>query len=278
MTGFGAALATEILKARRGRALWFAGLGYMLLPLVGGLFMIILKDPAATRNMGLISAKAQLAAGVADWPAFFGMLSQGTAIGGTVVYALGTSWVFGREYADHTLKDLLALPTPRSALVAAKLLVLLAWGLALAAAACLVGIAVGSAIGLPGWSPAAVTQAVANLAVTAVLTLSLVTPIALAASIGRGYLPPWLRTAPGVPGPDQRGPRLGRLLPVGRACPLQRDGRAFQHAAGCAQLPAGGPYVHPRRRRHVGLVGERRSGRVKRVAGRKAPRVLFGAQ
>ncbi len=189
MTGFGAALATEILKARRGRALWFAGLGYMLLPLVGGLFMIILKDPAAARNMGLISAKAQLAAGVADWPAFFGMLSQGTAIGGTVVYALGTSWVFGREYADHTLKDLLALPTPRSALVAAKLLVLLAWGLALAAAACLVGIAVGSAIGLPGWSPAAVTQAVANLAVTAVLTLSLVTPIALAASIGRGYLP-----------------------------------------------------------------------------------------
>jgi hypothetical protein len=36
--------------------------------------MIILKDPERARSMGLISAKAQLAAGVADWPTRLSLL------------------------------------------------------------------------------------------------------------------------------------------------------------------------------------------------------------
>lgn len=38
--------------------------------------MIILKDPEAARSMGLITAKAQLVAGVADWQTFFSTLSK----------------------------------------------------------------------------------------------------------------------------------------------------------------------------------------------------------
>ena len=76
--------------------------------------MIILKDPEAARSMGLISTKAQLAAGVADWPAFFGMLAQAIAIGGAIVFAILTAWVFGREFSDRTAKELLALPTSRA--------------------------------------------------------------------------------------------------------------------------------------------------------------------
>jgi ABC-2 type transport system permease protein len=39
--------------------------------------------------------------------------------------------VFGREYSDRTLKDLLALPTLRSAIVLAKFVVVASWSAAL---------------------------------------------------------------------------------------------------------------------------------------------------
>ena len=72
--------------------------------------MIILKDPEQARAMGLIGAKAQLTAGVADWPTFFSMLLQGTAGGGAILFAFITAWVFGREFSDHTAKELWPFP------------------------------------------------------------------------------------------------------------------------------------------------------------------------
>ena len=114
MNGFATAFWAETLKARRSKVPLLTAAGFSLLPIVGGLFMIILKDPERARAMGLISVKAQLlTAGVADWPTFNEVLSQGTGIGGTVLFAMITAWVFGREFSDHTAKELLALPTPR---------------------------------------------------------------------------------------------------------------------------------------------------------------------
>jgi ABC-2 type transport system permease protein len=79
MTAFRAALWAEALKARRSLVPWLAGLGFCLAPLAGGLFMWILKDPERARSMGIISVKAQIAAGVADWPTMFGFLAQAVA-------------------------------------------------------------------------------------------------------------------------------------------------------------------------------------------------------
>jgi ABC-2 type transport system permease protein len=56
MSLFRAALWVETLKARRSKVPWLTALGFSLAPLVGGLFMIILKDPERARSMGLISA------------------------------------------------------------------------------------------------------------------------------------------------------------------------------------------------------------------------------
>ena len=36
------------------------------------------------------------------------------AAGGFILFVLIISWVFGREFADHTVKDLLAVPVHRS--------------------------------------------------------------------------------------------------------------------------------------------------------------------
>lgn len=190
MTLFRAALWAEALKARRSKVPWLTALGFSLAPLVGGLFMIILKDPERARSIGLIGAKAQLAAGVADWPTLLGMLAQATAVGGALLFTLVTTWVFGREFSDRTAKELLALPTPRAAIVGAKFVVVGIWAAGLAALVFVLGLAVGAAVGLPGWSAALLWRAGGDLFVTAILTLALMTPVALLASAGRGYLPP----------------------------------------------------------------------------------------
>lgn len=187
---FRAALWAEALKARRSKVPWLTALGFSLAPLIGGLFMIILKDPERARAMGLISAKAQLSAGVADWPTLLQLLAQATAVGGAMLFALVTAWVFGREFSDHTVKEFLALPTPRAAIVSAKFVVIALWAGGLMVLVFALGLVVGSVIGLPGWSPRLLWQAAGDISVTAGLTLALMPPVALLASVGRGYLPP----------------------------------------------------------------------------------------
>jgi ABC-2 type transport system permease protein len=189
MGGVTAALWAEALKARRSRMPWASALALALAPLVGGLFMLILKEPEWARRAGLLAAKAQVTAGAADWPTYAALLAQAVAVGGLGVFGLVAIWVFGREYADGTVTDLLALPTPRWAIVAAKFAVVAAWSAALTALVVALGLAVGAAVGLPGWSPALAAALAGRLAAIGGLTISLVCPIAWAASAGRGYLP-----------------------------------------------------------------------------------------
>lgn len=190
MNAFSAAFWAEALKARRSKMTLLTTLGFLLLPLGGGLFMVILKNPEQARAMGLISAKAQLTAGVADWPSLFEILAQGTAAAGAVLFALITAWVFGREFSDHTVKELLALPTPRWVIVAAKFALTALWILALTLLVFVVGVGVGAAVDIPGWSSDLQWASLWTVLVTALLTFMLMPFAALFASSGRGYLPP----------------------------------------------------------------------------------------
>lgn len=184
------AVWVEALKARRSKMPLFTTLGFLMIPLVGGLFMIILKDPEFARRVGLISAKAQLMAGVADWPTFMNLIAQSIAIGGIILFGFIGSWVFGREYADHTVKDLLALPTSRSSIVLAKFALVIVWSVALSAIVYFIGLGIGAAVDLPQVSAEILWQGTITIVISAALTITLVTPIALFASIGHGYLPP----------------------------------------------------------------------------------------
>ena len=190
MNSLAAAFWAEILKAYRARISLLTSAGFLLLPLAGGLFMLILKNPEQARSMGLISAKAQLTAGTADWPSFWMMQVQGMAIAGAILFALITSWVFGREFSDHTAKEILALPTPRWAIVCAKFGTIALWTLALTILVLIVGLGVGFAVAIPGWSADLTRTSAGTLLLTAILNLLLVPFVALFASSGRGYLPP----------------------------------------------------------------------------------------
>ena len=190
MNNFAQAVWVEMLKARRSRMPLLTALGFALFPLGGGFFMIILKDPELARRVGLISAKAQITMGSADWKTYPEFLTLGTAIGGILLFSLIGSWVFGREYADRTVKDLLALPTARSTIVLAKFVVIAGWSATLSAMIFPLALAVGTAVGLPPVPAQVILQGGVTLAITAILAIAVVTPIIFFASAGHGYLPP----------------------------------------------------------------------------------------
>jgi ABC-2 type transport system permease protein len=190
MNAWFAALWAEVLKARRSRILIPSLIGLAILPGVAGLFMVILKNPEQARALGLISLKARLAAGNADWPTFYMMLTQGAAIGSAMLYAIITAWVFGREFSDRTAKDLLALPVPRVAFVIAKLVVLGVWIMLLTLWIAGLGLAVGAAVDIPGGSAELNWTSFQTLLGIGLLNFLLMPFVALAASAGRGYLPP----------------------------------------------------------------------------------------
>ena len=191
MNNFPAALFAEVLKMRRSKVPLITAVGYSLAPLAGGLFMVILKNPEAARAMGLISAKAQLMIGVADWSAYLGFLSQAVAAGGLILTSIVTTWVFGREFSDHTVKEVLSLPTSREVIVTAKLVVISIWSLAVTLLILGISLLVGNLVVLPGWSTELLLSSLTGNLGCALLTLGLIPFVALLASIGRGYLPPF---------------------------------------------------------------------------------------
>lgn len=188
MSAVAAAAWAELLKLRRSRLPWVSVLAFTVAAGFGGLMMFILQDLRRARALGLLGAKAAIAGGTADWPAYFALLAQTIAVGGVMIFGLIVVWTFGREFSQDTAKDLLALPTPRTAIVVAKFAVTASWCLVLALYTDLLGLLIGTAIGLSGWSGATAATGLANVLLTSAMTIALVTPFALAASIGRGYL------------------------------------------------------------------------------------------
>jgi len=190
MNNLAQAIWVEFLKVRRSKMPLFTALGFALVPLGGGFFMIVLKDPEMARRVGLISTKAQLTMGAADWPTYLRFLTMAVGAGGIILFGLIASWVFGREYSDRTVKDLLALPTARSTIVLSKFVVIALWSAVLTVLTCLITLCVGAALGLPPVSPQVFWQSGITITVAVCLNIALTTPIAFVASAGHGYLPP----------------------------------------------------------------------------------------
>jgi ABC-2 type transport system permease protein len=106
------------------------------------------------------------------------------------LFSLVESWVFGREFADGTLSDLLAVPVARATILLAKFLVVVLWSLLLTVMLFLVSLLLGAAIGLSEGTTEVFWHGTAALAVAACLVIVDVFPFAFFASVGRGYLLP----------------------------------------------------------------------------------------
>ncbi len=190
MNAFLSALWAEALKAYKSGIIWISFAAVALLPLMDGFFMIILKNPEQARQMGLIGAKAQLAAGTADWPTFYYVLLMGGGMMGMILFAFLAAWVFGREFSDHTVKEWLALPTSRSTIVVSKLVLLTVWIQVLTLWIFGLGIAVGGAVNIPGGSPVLNDLSFWRMMSVGIMLALLMPWVAFIAGVGRGYLLP----------------------------------------------------------------------------------------
>lgn len=189
MKNFTSALWAETLKMRKSRVPFFIWLGFSVAPLIAGLFMIIMKDPEAAKSMGLISSKAQMLAGTADWTTFFSVITQAVAVAGAILFAILTGWVFGREYSDRTAKELLALPVSRGTILSAKFALLVIVSLGMSLWVFLLGLLVGNLVDIPGYSAALLRTAFVDTLGTALLTVALIPFVAFVSSFGKGYMP-----------------------------------------------------------------------------------------
>src|SRR5699024_1603400 len=100
----------EMFKVRKSIVIRIVAILFTIAPLMAGFFTFILQDPEFAENAGLIGEKAQIL-GEANAISYIEIHGQIIAVGGIIVYGFVTSWIFGREYADNTIIDLLTLPS-----------------------------------------------------------------------------------------------------------------------------------------------------------------------
>lgn len=158
----------ECLKLRRSRAPWMTSLAYAMAPFASALLLL------STSRTG--------------WPLYLTFIAGATAIAGLIVFSLLLIWIFGREHADHTSKELLTLPVPREVLVAGKILVSAAWCLLLQAGMVVLALLLGAALRLPFWSPDMLPSAIAKIFGVAALTFCLALPFGFVANLSRGTM------------------------------------------------------------------------------------------
>ena len=181
---FGTAIAVEVRKAAASRVM-----SSVSAILIGGLAVLtfgILVGAASGDEQ--IVAKLGPLAGAGGWTGLVGIVAQITSAGGLLAFGVALSWMFGREFADATVSGLFALPIRRSTIAIAKLVVYLAWALAVAAVLTMVVAIIGIALGY-GITDAAGVGNLARVPVLVVLTALIAVPAAWAATIGRGLLP-----------------------------------------------------------------------------------------
>jgi ABC-2 type transport system permease protein len=181
----------ESKKAIRSRMPLWTTLGSLFMPLGIAFLIFVSKNPEISRKLGLISAKADLLAYAAtDWPTYMGLSGQLIAAGGFILFVLVISWVFGREFADGTVKDMLAVPVPRAMILLAKFIVVAVWSAMLTSVILLASLLMGAVLKLPGGSTSVILHDGGIVLITAALATIVVLPFAFFASVGRGYLLP----------------------------------------------------------------------------------------
>ncbi len=189
MRNLAAALTVELIKTRKSKILPATLLVFTFIPLMMGLMMFVARNPEIAAKLGMIGTKAKLF-GENDWTGYFSLLSQMIASIGLIGSGFVAAWVFSREHSDRTLKDILALPVPRSSIALAKLVVVMGWFLLLALILYGVGIALGLLMHLPGWSKPLFLQFTWRYLATSLLTLLLSSPVAFLSGYSRGIVAP----------------------------------------------------------------------------------------
>lgn len=181
-----AAVGVEWLKLRRSRMAQVAAVlvGVGVPALTAGFLVAATRGPADAPLA--IKVNAMLVG--QGWTAYLGMVAQILSVMSLLGVGFVVAWCFGREFTDHTITGLYALPTSLTTVAAAKYTVLLAWSMALSLLTLAATFALAPLAGLPAPTTDVLEPAAKVLAV-GVNGALLAYPLAFVASAARGYLP-----------------------------------------------------------------------------------------
>jgi len=183
-------IAAEFAKLRRSSVPWVTAAVMVVAVLGAALLIWIVRDPERAASLGLLGTKANLAGLEATWPAFGTYVTAIAGAGGLLLLAFVVTYLFGREYADDTAKNMLGLPTPRWRFVVAKLAVAAAWWLALVALLLAAAFGTGALLALDGFSGSAAAGIVGGTLFAAGVSYLLVPVCAWITIATRSYLAP----------------------------------------------------------------------------------------
>lgn len=189
MKGFITAFYVEMIKALKSKMLWGTFIFFAFISVMLAFLMLAAKHPEITGKSEVLSMKASMISNP-DWTTFFWLLLQMVLTVGSIGPAIVTIWVFGREYSDRTIKDLLALPVSRLNIVLAKFVISLIWSFFLLLLLYGFAIVSGLVIHLDGWTRELFVQRSQAYFLSAILTILLFPVITLLTCISRGYLLP----------------------------------------------------------------------------------------
>jgi ABC-2 type transport system permease protein len=188
MKGLYPTVWAEILKVRKSKILIITLLAFSGIGITMGLMVFVSKNPELVGNSAMVSAKASMFKD--DWSSFFGLLIMIILTLGTIGFGTITAWVFGREYSDRVVQDLLALPVPRYSIVLSKFITIIAWSFLLSLILFVSGTLTGFLVNISNWSIVIAYHYFIIFLITSFFTILLCTPVALVASFTRGYLAP----------------------------------------------------------------------------------------
>lgn len=187
--GMKAALWMETLKMKHSRVFTGSIYFFIFIGIMMGLLMFLGMHPEIASRSSTMNIKTSFLAG-SDWNAYFNILLQVILTVAVIGFGFITSWVFGREFTNQVIKDLLVLPVSRSMIVSSKLIVLCGWCLMLSVVVLFSAIITGFLIRIPGWETAAFLMFLKSYMICTIFNIFLITPVAFVASAGRGYMLP----------------------------------------------------------------------------------------
>jgi len=158
----------EVLKARRSVVFWVVLAVFTGLPLMVGL----LREP------------------VSDWEHYLADLLGPVASLLVVGYSFTSAWVFGREYVDGTMKDLLVKPIAKRYSVLSKFIVITLWNELLAVLTFGAILSAGAILGIDGATVSLIFETWLSFLSTALMIMAVCMTSALLANVTRGYLAP----------------------------------------------------------------------------------------
>lgn len=190
-----AATEFELLKARRSPVF---GAGAAVIMVAVPAIVVMFVQLARARNDSVTATKAAAMMTDISVVGLIQMSGQVLSVATLAVVGIAASWSFGREFVDDAASGLFAIATTRTAIVAAKFVVLIGWAVVAVTGSVGLSVVAGIVLGLPvgslaegapsgGWPD--VGWMALRAEVTGVLAAVLAAPMALVSSWRRGYLP-----------------------------------------------------------------------------------------